>query len=140
VYTVERAGMAFGQQRAEPSSEIRVLVANLAGVLAELVVRSIQEQQDMVLVGEVHGRVALLTAVDTSVHVLVLGARDVEPLPPICTHLFNEYPHLRVVVVATRGDSAMLYWLGVRKHTVGELSPPALVAGVRQAFQVSVTD
>lgn len=93
----------------------------------------------MVIVGQVgDDRVELLitmaaAAVDSrdgkGVDVLVLGAARLEPPPGICSHLFNEFPDLKIMVMATSGDTkgaAKLYWQGLRSRQQGIVAATAL--------------
>jgi hypothetical protein len=75
------------------NSVIHVLVANLAGVLAEIVERTVQQQPDMRLLGHVE-RWTGAVALGTETHVLVLGANDVYPPPAACLQMLDLYPHL----------------------------------------------
>lgn len=130
-------GANTGHEDAAPP--IRVLAANLSDALAESVTQTIQQQADMVLVGEVQGQLELLLAMDEGIHVVVLGAPKPYPLPAICTHLLGEYPHLRIVVLGTSCNKATTYWLGLRRRSLGTFSTRKLVNGIRRARRVNPT-
>jgi hypothetical protein len=119
------------------STIIRVLAANLSAVLIGLAVQLIAQQPDMVLVGQVHGSIDLLVAVGHGVDVLILGAPQVYPMPAICSHLLNEYPDLRILVVTSTGEAAMLYWLGLRRQQLSAVSAVALISSIRHAYALN---
>jgi hypothetical protein len=99
----------------------------------------IQEQPDMRLVGHVQGNVELLLAVTTGVDVLILGASQVDPPPGIISHLLSEFPHLRILVIATTGGRACLFWLGLRHRRVDPATPAMLLNTVRRAYTLNPT-
>ena len=121
------------------SGPIRVLLANLAGVVAELMTQAIAQQQDMVLVGQVQGSVELLLAAQADVHIVVLGARRADPPPGICSHLLTEFPHLRVVVLARGGQVGEMYWLGLRRRKLRQPSTSSLTSVIREAYRLNAT-
>src|SRR5690348_473973 len=106
---------------------IRVLIADLPRTLVEVVTRLMEQQPDMALVGQVEGPVDLLLAVRRGVDVVMLGAAQVEPPPGVCSHLLSEHPDLRIVVLAASGDTAAIYWLGLRRQRLAEVSSTDLV-------------
>ena len=124
---------------AEPAGRnpIRVLLANISGVLSELVVEVIGQQPDIQIVGQVQDPVDLMLRAGQGVDVLVLGAAMIDPLPGICSNLLVEYPDLRIVVLAATGQVAMLYWLGLRRKRVRAVSAAALLAVLRRAYSLN---
>ncbi len=121
------------------SRPIRVLVANDPGVLAEIVTRLIGQEHDMVLVDRIEGQVETLSGAQAEVDVVVLSAPQIQPLPAIGSHLLSEYPDLRIVVLATSGDAAMLYWRGLRRRQLAPLSKHTLLANIRWAYALNPT-
>ena len=118
---------------------IRVLVANLPVSLFERVMSLAVQQPDIVLVGQVQDPVELLMAVGSGVDVLILGAPQADPMPGICSHLLSEYPDLRILVLASTGEAAILYWLGLRRQQLHPLSAAALLSGIRHAYSLNAT-
>jgi hypothetical protein len=118
------------------SDIVRVLLADLPGILNELVSENIQAQPDMVLVRAVQGWQELLSA-GGDADVVILGAQQVSPLPGICSHLLVEYPDMRILVLTPNGDQAALYWLGLRQQQLGELSTQELIENVRRAYRIN---
>ena len=120
-------------------SPIRILLANLQGLFAQLVLRAIEDQPNMVLAGQVEGQMEILVAARAGVDVVILGAPQLKPIPGICSHLLNEFPHLKIMVLATHKDGAMGYWLGVRRCRIKMVSAATLLDGVKKLSTLSVT-
>lgn len=115
----------------ENDAPTRVLVANLPGVVFDVLLPVIDDQADMVLVGKVQGRLETLLAVMDGVDVLVLGASQVSPAPGICSQLLGEFPHLRILVLSFSGDASRVYWRGVRGQRIAPVSGTTLLAAIR---------
>ena len=116
------------------NSPIRVLIANLSGVLAQFVVQIIQEQPDMELIGQVHGPIETLIEARMQTDVLVLGAEQTYPPPGVCSHLLNETPTLKILVVSTENGAMTGYWLGVRRRRFPAVSPEMLLSNIRRLY------
>jgi chemotaxis response regulator CheB len=113
---------------------IRVLVVNLSGVLSEFVTELVKEQPDMTLVGQIEGNLEALVAARTGVDVVILGAAQLHPPPGICSHLLNEAPHLKILVVSTGEAKATGYSLGVRRFRFQALSAGSLIQDIRTLY------
>ena len=116
---------------------MRVLLANLSGVVAQLVAQLIQQQPDMVLVGPVHGDMELLMAVGEGADVVVLGATHTDEPPGICSHLLCEFPFLRILLLKSSGDTATLYWLGLRNQRLKTVTDTSLLTTIRRAYTLN---
>lgn len=122
------------------TAPIRVLVSNISGVVMESaasLASLIEQQPDMVLLGQVDDRVELLLdmsskkAAGNEPDVLVLIASSVDPPPGICSHLLSEFPDLRILVLSATQDEAMAYWLGLRRYRLPTGTPAALLTNIR---------
>lgn len=131
--------MARTDDHKDGSPPIRVLVANISGVVLQLVAQALAAQPDMKLVGQVEGKVEVLMAASVGVDVLILGTPQVYPMPNLCTHLLNEFPDLKIVALAHTGETAMLYWLGVRRRRIGMLSRRRLLQQIRKVSRLTPT-
>lgn len=129
--------MAAEEVPGEEAVPIRVLVANLSGVLQHLVKELIEQQTDMQLTGEVQGTIEVLEAAGENVDIVVHGAEHPYPLPGICSHLLSEYPNLRILVVAPSGEEAVLYWLGLRRQQLRKVSSANLLKSIRRAHRLN---
>lgn len=121
----------------EQRAPVRVLLANLSGVVAQLVAQLIQQQPDMVLVGPVHGDMELLMAVGDGADVVVLGTTHTDEPPGICSHLLCEFPFLRILLLKSSGDTATLYWLGLRNQRLKTVTDTSLLTTIRRAYTLN---
>jgi hypothetical protein len=116
------------------SGKIRVLLANLSGVYAELLIDLLSREGDMHFVDNVQGQVEILLASREGVDVVILGAVQAYPPPGICTHLLNEYPHMKILVLEIQGSSAVGYWLGIRRSRLTNVTDATLISSIRSLF------
>lgn len=121
-------------------TRIRVVIANMPEVLLQLVAQAIQEQPDMVLVGQARDNLEVLQAAQNDVDLIILGAQTLSPCPGICSHLLSEFPHLKILVMAHSSDIARAYWLGLRQRKVAATSMSVLLRNIRQLHQLDVMD
>jgi hypothetical protein len=122
----------------EPVS-IRILIANLSDPLTDMFVNIVEQSPQMHIVGQVKGQVEVLIAVKVGVDVVVLGAPKAEPAPGIVSHLLNEFPFMKVVVLSTSEDRAMGYWLGVHHTRIDRSTPNTLLHGIETLFKMTPT-
>ena len=113
-------------------SPIRILIANLPCLFAQMVVRTVTEQRDMVIIGEVQGNVNILRSAGKGVDVVILGAETLDPPPGICTHLLNEFPALKILVVVPHKNHAAGMWLDIRQERYAGITNESLMANIRQ--------
>ena len=118
-------------------SPIRVLVANLPCLFAQMVVRTVTEQTDMVIIGEVQGNVNILRSAGTGIDVVILGADTLDPPPGICTHLLNEYPALKILVVVPHENRAVGMWLDIHQERYDGITNESLMANIRRLSTVT---
>jgi len=102
--------------------------------MAERIRLVVEQQPDMLFVGQVDNHVDLLLMAGTNVHVVVLGASHVRPPPGICSHLLSENPDLKILVVEKEGTEVAIYWLGLRQQLARMEAPDRLVSLIRQAY------
>jgi hypothetical protein len=124
---------------APEGSTIRILLANLPGVFAQLVIQAIEAQPDMIIMGQVEGEIDMLRAVKGGTDILVLGAPTLTPVPGICSHLLNEYPHLKIMLLGTQEEGAVGYWLGVKRCRIKTVSADSLLDGIQTLFTATPT-
>jgi hypothetical protein len=82
----------------------------------------------------VQGQVEILLTSREGVDVLILGAEKAYPPPGICTHLLNEYPHMKILVLEIQGSSAVGYWLGIRRSRLRNVTDATLLSTIRSLF------
>jgi hypothetical protein len=131
----EKGGAVTGTEHARGApGAIRVMTVGLPEDLWELLERSSAQRPEIVLLQGprkgVHERVDILLAVASGVDALILGAPAESPPPGICSHLWGQFPDLKILVVAHHGDASVLYWQGLRRRRLRRVSAGALLASV----------
>lgn len=114
---------------------IRILTANLSEGLSKLVVQMVEGEPRLKLVAQVQGQLEVLMAAALGVDVVVLGAPQVKPAPGIASHLLNEFPLIKIVVLSTTDDSARGYWLGVYDSLIDRSTTDTLLNGIDTLFR-----
>lgn len=118
-----------------PISPIRVLIGNVPGMVAHTLAYLIELQPDMELVGQVEGQVAVLLAASRGVDVVILGATDSRRVPGLVSHLLLENPVLKVLVLSSQDNTAVGYWLNVRRSQIDNISGESLMRAVRELHE-----
>lgn len=114
---------------------IRMLLSGIAPLQNAAVKQAILDQDDMEIVDEVgEGMELLIATARARPDVIVLGFRGSEP-PGICSHLLNEYPHIKVLGLAADGYKGFLCDLQLRIVSLGEQPYKQLLAMVRAAVR-----
>lgn len=97
---------------------IRVVLAGLSEVLEAILNHIFHKHPDIEIVQVVDGDAELLVASQMGVDIVLLGADKVSPCPKICSHLFNQFPEVKVIVISQNGEQAIAYWLGMQLSAV----------------------
>jgi DNA-binding NarL/FixJ family response regulator len=118
---------------------IRILVANLPEPLTQLVSELVESQAHMQIVGCVEGHLEVLVAASTGVDLVIMGALTLNPPPGIASHLLNEFPHLKIVVMSTTDDTAIGYWLGVHRKRINRSTADTLLDGIEALVKATPT-
>ncbi len=113
---------------------IRVVTANLAGAISEVLRNSIGQQPDMKLIQDVHSEIDTLLA-GTEADIMILGAENSSTMPGICTHLINEYPHLKIVVVIDQENLIVCYWMDLQERRIKHITSETIMSTVRWLYQ-----
>jgi DNA-binding NarL/FixJ family response regulator len=100
---------------------IRILLAQLPNALQATIERALSEQSDMVVnLAENHVEV-LLAVGQTQADVVVIGMEHAQP-PGIVSHLLDEYPILRIILVDVDDHRGFLYELRPDLVPIGDVS------------------
>jgi hypothetical protein len=110
---------------------IRVLLANLPELLAQIIGQTIEQQSDMRLIGRARNNWELLHLADVEIDVIILGAAIIYPPPGICSHLFAELPGVKILVIDPSGTAAMRYWVAVRHAKTTLTTSRRLITTIR---------
>jgi DNA-binding NarL/FixJ family response regulator len=121
------------------TNPIRVLVANMSGVLLEIVMGALQQQPDMTIRHYEKELAGLALAVGDQTDVLIMDAPYLYPPPTICHDLWLSFPALKVLVMTTSGDAAVVYWLNVERHRLKTVSAHTLVNSIRRVHRLDLT-
>lgn len=122
------------------TTTIRVLIADMPRVLADMVTAFIDQQPDMEVVGTVEGSVQILIAARRQTDILIIGGQAEAGPPRICGHLLNQYPHIRILVLGTADNTARAYWLGLRQRQTTIRSARSLLESIRDLHNQDVMD
>jgi len=117
---------------------IHVVIANLPHVVEAAISQTLVKQRNIIVESSVHGEIALLLAVKPSTDVLLLGTPSLSPPPGICSHLLNEFPHLRILAIEAETDMWAVYWLGVKQKTFAKLLIETLLKDLYQAYYLDL--
>lgn len=116
---------------------IRIVLADLPQLAADMLERALAEQPDMEVVARLPSSTALLqVARKTAPDVVIVGMTDPE-LPPRCLDLFAENVGLTVLGFQDRHGVAHLYHLRPYHLELGEVAPPDIVREIRNAAGAS---
>jgi hypothetical protein len=119
---------------------IRILLNNIPTILLQVLMPVFNDQQDMEVLPPIVGNnIDLLTSIrlfkssGKDVDVVILNLSPVKPPPPICSQLLGEWPDLKVLVINPFGDTAALYWRGLRQRKIQTPSAEKMIKLIRNA-------
>lgn len=115
---------------------IRVIAANLAGVVAEIVQRALQQQSDIQLVGGIKD----WNEIDAVIHetdVLVLGVENVYSPPEDCFRFLGQYPNLKILLLTTKDEDVIAYWRALHCQQIQVSSSQSLIESIREIYYLS---
>jgi AmiR/NasT family two-component response regulator len=95
----------------------RVLMANQPKLMRELLVEVLTEESWVQIVGEVAHEAEIRELVlKTSPDLLVVTAEKPGKRPVICDQLLREFPALRIIAIADKGNYTVCYWASLDIH------------------------
>jgi DNA-binding NarL/FixJ family response regulator len=90
---------------------IRVVVANRPRLMRELLLSTITEQPDIVIVAEIQDEEQIPTVVDgTRPDFLIVALGDSDQLPQDYGALLRRHPDMKILAVAPERNSSVFYW------------------------------
>lgn len=117
------------------SQLVKILLVDVPGSLRNVLQKSIERQENMLVVGEAFDPVDLLVTVDQSdADVVIMGHSDPDRMPGICTHLLAEFPILLILIISTIDQRAFLYERKITQEEVSYTIPEDLIARVNEAY------
>ena len=112
---------------------IRILLASMPRLMADIVAVGVRSQPDMCIVGTLDAVVELASeARRTRPDIVVLGLVGSD-LPRVCGQLLAEHPEMRVLGIEHEDAEAGLYELRPRRVPLGVVSPTELADIIRIA-------
>lgn len=133
----KRAETALTVYRSDKALQtIQIVIANLPEIWMQMLAQVITRQPDMIVAQRVQGDIELLLAVSRDTDLVILGAVQTHTAPGVCSHLLNEFPALKILVLGFSGNQAAFYWLSVRRKSVEVRSSEMLVNAIRGICQV----
>jgi chemotaxis response regulator CheB len=92
--------------------KIRVLVANRPRLMREVVRTALSRHADMEVVGEIEDEIEILPALErTHAECLIIAQEELARRPAICDRVFDNFPRMKILAVATGNDDSVLYWV-----------------------------
>jgi DNA-binding NarL/FixJ family response regulator len=110
---------------------IRIVMAETPRMIRDIVHETVADHVDMLVVGEYSERAACLKAVAAEAPDIVIFGTSEPSDPELPTQLFLTSPHIKVLMLAISGRSAVLYELRPHATTFGDVSPQRLLAAIR---------
>ena len=94
--------------------KIKVIVASRPRLMREIVMEMIANQPDIELMAEVQDDNMLVDLVGKlSPDWLFIALDQPDRRPDICDPLFNKFPHLKILALASERNNCILYWANV---------------------------
>ena len=116
---------------------IRILMANLTEPLTRLIVEMAGRHLEMQIVGQVQGQMEVLFAAQRGVDMVILGAPRLRPAPGIVSHILNEFPTTKILVLSTTEERGTGYWLGVRRRRFDYLTGDNLATSIQKLSKIT---
>lgn len=135
VYTT-RMPMDSYRSKDGTASRIYVIAANLTGIVAEMVQKTLQQESDIQLIGGIK-RWEEIDAVMPETDVLVLGVENVYSPPEDCFRFLRQYPNLKILLLTTTSDDAIAYWRALHCQPIEMTSSQSLIESIRQIYALS---
>jgi DNA-binding NarL/FixJ family response regulator len=109
---------------------IRVLLADMPPMLRDIVTAAVTNEPDVEVAGCLEARESLPEGLER-VHADVLIVGRHRPDLSIAEEVWSKWPHVKVLLIAEGGRSAVLYALRPDETVLGDVSPEALAAAIR---------
>jgi hypothetical protein len=127
------------RSRYEETSNIRVVIANLTGVVAELITQSIQQQPDIELLGTVRewNEVNALIGEAT---IFMIGFENETFSAQTCLWLLNDYPQLKILILRADSNEGIVYWRVLHCQQMQVISAQTLIESIRHIHLLPYAD
>jgi hypothetical protein len=115
-------------------ARIRILIAGMPQLIADVIRGTLAEQPDMQLVDDNCAVDDLLSGQKAAPDVLIVGL-DGAAIPAFCAPLLYGTPHMKVLAVSNHGLDTALYELRPHRVALGNVTPNGLVHAIRGSFR-----
>ncbi len=114
--------------------KIKVMLASRPKIISDVIRNIIENQPDMMLLGEVIDPIQLIVATsEREVDVVIVTPLKAKREPIICRRLLTEHPNLKIIVLMAKGDTAYLYQSGSSKKTIKDLCAETILKIIRDS-------
>lgn len=127
---LEEGRMNSLRSQHEELSKIRVLTANLTGVVAELIAQTIEQQPDIELLGSVKTWAETKVLVEHAT-IFMIGFEDEVFSSETCLWLLNDYPQLKIFILRANSDEGIVYWRALNSEQMQIVSAQTLIQSIR---------
>jgi hypothetical protein len=91
--------------------KIRIMVASQPRLMRDVVLEVISGQPDIEVVAEVQDERKIVDLVgEIRPDWLVIANDEPQKRPSICDPLFDRYPHLKILTLASKNNDCIFYW------------------------------
>jgi DNA-binding NarL/FixJ family response regulator len=115
---------------------IRIALVTPSGILRDLVVATLEDEPDIVVVGEVPGSAGLEQVLEQTPADLVIWSNGGHDISHLFQGLLEAHPRLKVLAVRNDGRRSSLWELRPHPTELGEISPRLLVETIRKVVPV----
>ncbi len=96
----------------------RVLVANRPRLMRDLIACTIADHEDVEIVGQIEDVAELPDLVEeTRPDCVIISLEKPGKRPHICDAILEQYPHIKILAVASESDTGFLYWTSTEIHS-----------------------
>jgi DNA-binding NarL/FixJ family response regulator len=101
-------------------------------MLSEVVQRILERQPNMNVMSAVADPVELLLAIKaTKAEVLIITPVNLDQEPGICSYLLVEYPHLKILALSAKNNTAFLYKAGSCRKRIDDVGEELILSTMR---------
>jgi len=96
---------------------VRVVVANQPRLMRELVLETVRQVPDIVVVAEIQNESDIMRAVDESdPDFLIVTLNESDRYPTICDLLLQRHPRMKVLALAAGRNRSLFFWASFDIH------------------------
>lgn len=120
-------------------ASVRVMLVNIPAVASAFIARLLSQESNIEFIGSIQGYFQGLLAARQGVDIVLLGAPRAVPMPGICSLFLTEFPHVRIIVIATEQDESVAYYLAVTHQTLTVANGDSLLSNIHLVYNLNTT-